>query len=91
MDSVEEIYNKALTLDPLGLQELEDFLDFLLSKREGTSSTATPFPASHLEDIDTISPYEGRALSLDEMDRVIEWEAGRAQQNGSSKMADRRR
>ena len=76
MTTIEAIYKKAKYLDALRLQELNDFLDFLLQKKKIKKSTNELFPRTKLEIFDGVSPYFGKPLSLDDMDNAIQFEAG---------------
>ncbi len=75
MTTIEAIYKKAHALDALRLQELNDFLDFLLQKKKLEQLDPALFPATELEAPDGISPYTGKSLSLEEMDDAIHFEA----------------
>ena len=79
MTTIEAIYKKAKYLDALRLQELHDFLDFLLQQKKIGKVTNKPFPRTELEAFDSLSPYTGKSLSLDDMDNVIQFEAGHQQ------------
>ncbi|MCK5515747.1 MAG: hypothetical protein KAI39_02645 [Desulfobulbaceae bacterium] len=74
--NVEQIFHKAQLLDPPRLQELTDFLDFLLSKKQKIKEPEVFFPKTELESIETPSVYQGKPLSLNHMRQAIEWEAG---------------
>jgi hypothetical protein len=76
MISVEQIATKAQTLDSTQLQELTDFLDFLLSKHQKNIKNAPIFTATQLESLDSSLIYHGPSLSLNDMQDAIEWEAG---------------
>ena len=75
MTTIEAIYKKAHALDALRLQELNDFLDFLLQKKKMEKVNPSLFPATELEAPNNVSPYTGKSLSLDEMDDAIHFEA----------------
>ncbi len=75
MSSVEQIYHKAQLLDAMKLQELADFLDFLLSKKTVSNKLAAIFPETQLEPVDAPSVYHGKPLTQEEMEQAIEWEA----------------
>ena len=75
MDTTESIYQKAKTLDEIGLQELNDFLDFLLLKKSKKKTKEALFPVTELETLKSKSPYTGKALSIEEMDNAIAYEA----------------
>ena len=75
MTTVDQIHKKAELPDPLRLQELADFLDFLLAKKSPKPDEQV-FPMTQLESSDQTSVYHGRPLSLEEMDKAVEWEAG---------------
>lgn len=72
MVTIEQIQTKAALLDSIRLQELGDFLDFLLTKSRETPSKEAPFPPTNLESPTQATSYRGRPLSLEEMDRAIE-------------------
>ena len=55
-------------------QELLDFYQFLLHR--SSVSLATPFPPTVLESPTTRSVYQGRPLSIEDMNFAIEQEAG---------------
>ncbi len=76
MITADQIHKKAQSLDPLRLQELADFLEFLLTKRPPSQPKGDVFPATQLESPAMRSVYQGRALSLEEMDQAVEFEAG---------------
>lgn len=76
MINVEQVYHKAQLLDEQRLQELTDFLDFLLSKKTQSNKSDDIFPETKLESIDTPSVYQGKPLTIEEMNEAIEWEAG---------------
>jgi len=75
MTTTELIYKKAQTLDDFRLQELNDFLDFLLQKKPKHNKEAV-FPVTKLESFDANSPYSGNPLSLEDMDNAVSFEAG---------------
>jgi len=75
MTTIEAIYKKVQYLDALRLQELNDFLDFLLQKKKMEKSNPRLFPLTELEAPDSVSPYSGKSLSLEEMDDAIHFEA----------------
>ena len=76
MTTIEAIYKKAKYLDAFRLQELNDFLDFLLQKKKMKKAANELFPRTELEAFDSVSPYFGKPLSLDDMDNAIQFEAG---------------
>jgi hypothetical protein len=76
MTTIDAIYKKAKYLDALRLQELSDFLDFLLQKKKMKKSANKLFLRTELEAPDSVSPYLGKPLSLDDMDNAIQFEAG---------------
>ncbi len=76
MINPEQIYHKAQLLDEQRLQELTDFLDFLLSKKNVQNKPDNIFPETQLETLDTPSVYQGKPLTIEEMNAAIEWEAG---------------
>lgn len=78
MISVEQIVSKAQVLDTVQLQELTDFMDFLLHKYPTKTQQEPVFPVTQLESLDTPSLYQGKALSLEDMQKAIEWEAGQS-------------
>jgi hypothetical protein len=73
MTTTEMIYKKAQSLDATRLQELNDFLDFLLQKKQKPKEEL--FPASKLEAPDSSTPYTGKPLTIEDMDDVISYEA----------------
>ena len=75
MISAEQIYSKAQSLDTLRLQELADFLNFLLSKMQKSGKPANIFPETQLEAVNTPSVYQGKPLALEDMNQILEWEA----------------
>lgn len=75
MTTIESIYKKAKYLDALNLQELSDFLDFLLQKKIKNTASEN-FPRTKLEAPNSRSPYIGKPLSLDDMDNAIQFESG---------------
>ncbi|NOQ36129.1 MAG: hypothetical protein GQ569_09580 [Methylococcaceae bacterium] len=75
MINAEQIYHKAQLLDSTRLQELTDFLDFLLTKKPVQNKANDIFPETQLESIDTPSVYHGKPLTIEEMNDAIEWEA----------------
>ena len=78
MINPEQIYYKAQSLDAAHLQELGDFLDFLLSKKQAAHKAEKIFPETQLEAVDAPSVYQGKALTEEDMQHAIEWEAGQA-------------
>ncbi|MCK5809862.1 MAG: hypothetical protein KAH00_02175 [Cocleimonas sp.] len=76
MTTIDAIYKKAKYLDALRLQELSDFLDFLLQKKKMKKPANKLFPRTELEAPDRVSPYIGKPLSLDDMDNAIQFESG---------------
>ena len=76
MNTTELIYKKAKTLDEIGLQELNDFLDFLLLKKLKAKKKEELFPVTELEKPHSSSPYTGKVLTIEEMDDAINYEAG---------------
>lgn len=78
MISVEKIITKAQALDTVQLQELTDFMDFLLSKYQTKTQEELVFPVTQLESLDTQPLYSGKLLSLEDMQEAIEWEAGQS-------------
>lgn len=76
MTTTELIYKKAQSLDAIRLQELNDFLDFLLQKKQKVPHKEDFFPATKLEEPDSKTPYTGKPLSLEDMDNAINHEAG---------------
>lgn len=75
MNKTELIYQKAKTLDDIGLQELNDFLDFLLLKKSKEKTKGVSFPVTELESPESKSPYTGKPLSIEDMDSAIAYEA----------------
>lgn len=77
MVSAEIIYQKAQKLSTFRLQELADYLDFLLSrdalvaKKNTTLFPPTKIKYSHEQPI-----YQGKPLTIEEMDNAIDYEAG---------------
>ncbi len=78
MINAEQIYYKAQSLDAVRLQELGDFLDFLLSKNKAQQKADAIFPESQLEAANVPSVYQGKALTEEELNQAIEWEAGQS-------------
>jgi hypothetical protein len=78
MINPEQIYYKAQSLDDVHLQELGDFLDFLLSKKQAPHKAEKVFPETQLEAVDAPSVYQGKPLTEEDMQHAIEWEAGQA-------------
>jgi hypothetical protein len=78
MINIEQIATKAQTLDSTQLQELTDFLDFLLSKHKKNAKKTPVFTATQLESLDNPLIYHGPSLSLNDMQDAIEWEAGQS-------------
>lgn len=78
MINAEQIYYKAQSLDVVHLQELGDFLDFLLSKNKTQHKTDVVFSKTQLEAVDVPSVYHGKPLTEDEMNQAVEWEAGQS-------------
>ena len=78
MINAEQIYYKAQSLDAVRLQELGDFLDFLLSKNQAQHKTNVVFPETQLEAADVPSVYQGKPLTEEELNQAIEWEAGQS-------------
>ncbi len=76
MTTTELIYKKAQTLDEFRLQELSDFLDFLLQKKSKQTKEESLFPNTRLESPDADSPYIGKSLSIEDMDNAVSYEAG---------------
>ena len=78
MINAEQIYYKAQSLDAVRLQELGDFLDFLLSKNKAQHKADAVFPETQLEAADVPSVYQGNPLTEEELNQAIEWEAGQS-------------
>lgn len=78
MITAEQIYHKVQSLDPLSLQELANFLDYLLNKKSMSANSDEIFPETQLETIDTPSVYKGKPLTLEDMNKAIEWEASQS-------------
>ena len=76
MNTTELIYKKAKTLDEIGLQELNNFLDFLLMKKSKAKTKEELFSVTELETPLSSSPYTGKVLTIEEMDAAIHYEAG---------------
>ncbi|MDD5393366.1 MAG: hypothetical protein PHE17_10135 [Thiothrix sp.] len=76
MVSAETIFQKAQRLDVFRLQELADFLDFLLSKQPVVQKKSSAFPPTQIEWPQNRPVYQGKPLSIEEMDEAIEYEAG---------------
>lgn len=76
MTTTEMIYKKAQSLDATKLQELNDFLDFLLQKKQTAKPKDEFFPVSKLETPDARTHYTGKALTIEDMDTAISYEAG---------------
>ena len=76
MNTTELIYKKAKTLDEIGLQELNNFLDFLLMKKSKAKTKEELFSVTALEKPQSSSPYTGKVLTIEEMDDAINYEAG---------------
>ncbi|MBK8453310.1 MAG: hypothetical protein WAQ53_10600 [Thiofilum sp.] len=80
MLTAETLYQRAKTLDAATLQEVGDFLEFLVNKKNLEFLQAQKrryFPATSLETVEP--PALGtRVLSLEEMDAVIELEASQS-------------
>jgi hypothetical protein len=75
-----DLNTKTLSLDVSRLteqakRELLDFYQFLLQRYE--AQPVSKFPPSQLEPPDTPSVYKGPPLSLEEMERAINIEAGK--------------
>ena len=76
MVNAETIYQKAQTLSAFRLQELADFLDFLLSKQSGSQKPPPIFPPTQIDWPQTRLAYQGKVLTIEEMDAAIEEAAG---------------
>ena len=76
MTTTEMIYKKAQSLDATKLQELNDFLDFLLQKKQTAKLKDELFPISKLETPDARTPYTGKTLTIEDMDAAISYETG---------------
>jgi hypothetical protein len=78
MTTAEDIYQKAKTLDQKTLQEIANFMDFLLSKQDLLEQEKRKyFPETKLEPPDAPPVHKGRALTIEEMDAAVADEAGR--------------
>lgn len=71
MTTTELIYKKAQSLDATRVQELNDFLDFLLQKKRKGQSKEKLFPVTKLEEPNSNTPYKGKPLSIEDMDNAI--------------------
>jgi hypothetical protein len=76
MVTLELIYEKARTLDAPKLEELYAFMAFLTRKDTKEAVHKKCFPVSQLEIPSQPSVYQGKPLSIAEMDAAIEFEAG---------------
>lgn len=77
MVSAEMIYQKAQQLSTFRLQELADYLDFLLSRDALVSKKDTTlFPPTKIKYSHERPIYQGKPLTIEEMDEAIEYEAG---------------
>lgn len=76
MTTTKLIYKKAQSLDAIRLQELNDFLDFLLQKKPKVQLEENLFPVTKLEEPERNILYKGKPLSIEEMDNAINHEAG---------------
>ena len=76
MTTTELIYKKAQSLDAIWLQELNDFLDFLLRRKQKVQPKKDFFPAPCFEKPDSNTPYTGKPLSIEDMDNAINHKAG---------------
>ncbi len=70
MVNAELIYQKIQQLNAFRLQELADYLDFLLSKQFVPQKDDNIFPPTEIDWPDQRPVYQGRALSIEDMDAV---------------------
>ena len=81
MITAEEIYEKAKVLDAYTLQEVADFLDFVVSKhgiRKLQDEKRKYFPMTAIESPDQKPSFSTKVLSIEDMDAAIEHEASQA-------------
>jgi hypothetical protein len=84
MITAEAIYEKAKMLDAYTLQEVADFLDFVVSKhdwRKLQEQKRQFFPVTEIESLDQKPSYSTKVLSIEDMDAAIEYEASRQHDN----------
>ncbi len=80
MVTAETIYQKAKSLDTQTLQEVSNFLDFMLSKRNERiikEEMGKYFPTTAFEAFDQKPVYTTKTLSIEAMDAAVEYEAGK--------------
>ncbi len=76
MIDAEQICAKAKSLDPSRLQTLAEFLDILMTRRDGEAA-GDAFAQSAFEDPTAASVYQGKPLTLEQMRTAVDWyEAG---------------
>ena len=81
MITAEAIYEKAKVLDAYTLQEVADFLDFVVSKhgiRKLQDEKRKYFPMTAIESPDQKPSFSTKVLSIEDMDAAIEHEASQA-------------
>jgi len=81
MITAETIYQKAKLLDAFALQEVADFLDFVVSKHgihKLQDEKRKYFPMTAIESPDQKPSFSNQVLSIEEMDVAIEYEASKA-------------
>jgi len=81
MITAETIYEKAKLLDAYALQEVADFLVFVVSKhgiRKLQDERLKYFPMAAIESTDQKPSFSNQVLSIEEMDVAIEYEASKA-------------
>ena len=79
MITAEVIYEKTKTLDKATLQEVADFVDFVARKRNTRKQyeeMRKHFPAGKIEEAYKKPAYSSKALTIEEMDAAIDYEAG---------------
>lgn len=76
MVNAEMIFQKVQQLDTFRLLELADFLDFLLSKQSDAQKPQPVFAPTQIDWPQNRPAYQGKALTIEEMDAAIEEEAG---------------
>lgn len=76
MVNAEMIFQKAQQLDAFRLLELADFLDFLLSKQSDAQKPQPVFPPTQIDWPQNRPAYQGKVLTIEEMDAAIEEQAG---------------
>ncbi len=79
MITAETIYQKVKTLDTQTLQEVSNFLDFMLSKRNEQTmkeEMRKHFPTTEFEAFNQKPVYTTKTLTIEAMDAAVEYEAG---------------